>query len=196
MRRIISVFFILFSILSFSQTKFGIAAGINNSFLTEGVAQGFYIEPSIGVQFGVFCEVDITKSVHFRPKLMYSEQGDRYKTNNFGTSSQELSTIDYKLNYLNIPLDFKFGNKIYAVAGPQIGVLVGKKIEGSYFGTVQSELDFGINIGGGVQFNNLFVEVGAYQGLTTVFQYYYGSTGNLVKANNGCLKLALGYYFL
>jgi hypothetical protein len=190
-------FLLLFCMLSsaaFAQTRFGAVVGINNSFFTEGVAKGFLIEPSFGMQFGLFAEIKLNESIHFRPKLLYSQQGDRYRTN-VDNSSFELSNLDYKLSYINLPLDFKFGKKIYAVAGPQIGVLAGKQAEGVIVSPVQSDIDLGLNLGAGCTFNNLFIEAGIYQGFTTVFQYNYAPTGTLVNANNGAFKLSVGYYF-
>lgn len=194
MKQKIVLLFCILATAASAQTRFGAVAGINNSFFTEGIAKGFYIEPSFGMQFGVFAEIPLSNFIHFRPKLVYSQQGDRYRTNVYNYSG-ELNTIDYKLSYINLPLDFKFGKKVYAVAGPQIGILAGKQAEGIFRSPVQSDIDFGVNLAGGFAFNNLFVEAGLYQGFSTIFQYNYNATGTRVNANNGAFKLSVGYYF-
>lgn len=194
-KKILLLALLLVAVSSQSQIKFGAVVGANNSFFTEGVAQGFYIEPSVGLQVGAFAEIGLSKSIYFRPKLVYSEQGDRHKTDITDYSSIAINTLDYKLSYLNVPLDFKFGNKVYAVAGPQIGWVIADKRQNLFVSSVKSGFDVGANLGLGFKANRFFAEVGAYQGFITVYKYYYANTGNLVNVKNGCFKLSLGYYF-
>jgi len=184
----------LFTTACFSQ-KIGVIAGVNNSFYTAGIGKSYYIEPSFGLQLGAFIEIDISKTVHLRPKVVYSEQGDRHRTKIEDYSTQQLNTIDYKLTYINVPIDFKFGNKVYAIAGPQVGFLIDKKQQNLFQSSVNSNIDVGFNLGGGFKVNQFFAEVGAYQGFSTMFRYYSGPSGNLVDVKNAAFKLTFGYYF-
>ena len=195
MNKIIAFSIILFSTLSFSQNKIGVFSGINYSYFTEGVFKGVNAENSIGLQIGALYEMGLTKKVSFRPKLIFSQQGDRTKTEYNGFGDIETNELDYKLSYINVPLDFKFWNKIYLIAGPQIGFLVSQKAEGVYVGKVKSNTDIGFNLGTGFKIDKVFVEFGVYQGLTTLLNYQYESTGSIVDVKNGFAKFTLGYNF-
>lgn len=195
MNKIIVFSIILFSTTVFSQNKFGVFSGINYSYFTNGVFKDINAENSIGLQIGALYEMELTEKSSFRPKLIFSQQGDRTKTEYYGSGDIDLNELDYKLSYINIPLDFKFWNKIYLIAGPQIGFLVSQKAEGVYVGKVKSNTDIGFNLGTGFKIDNVFVEFGVYQGLTTLLNYQYESTGSIVDVKNGFAKFTLGYNF-
>ena len=188
---------ILFSIatLSFSQKKIGVFTGFNYSFFTDGFAGQISGEKSFGLQIGAVYDLALTDKVSFRPKLVFSQQGDRTRTsyNNYG--SIQLTELDYKLDYINIPLDIKFWNKIYVIAGPQVGFLINQKIEGRFIGKVKSNVEVGLNLGTGFTINDLFFEFGVYQGLGTLLNYNYQSTGSIIDVRNGLAKFTLGYNF-
>jgi hypothetical protein len=185
----------------FGQNKLGAFTGLNYSYFTDGVGGQVLAEESFGLQLGIVYEKEISPKVHFRPKLMFSQQGDRTKTpssDNFDpifTNTFEIDQIDKKLTYINIPLEFKFWNKIYLIAGPQLGFLINEKAMSSFNKDAKSDIDFGFNLGTGFTVNKLFFEVGIYQGLTTVYSYNYYATGNSVKANNGYARFTVGYMF-
>ena len=189
---------------SFAQNKFGAFAGVNYSYFTDGFGQ-VLAEESFGLQLGVVYEKQLSSSVAFRPKLIFSQQGDRTRTkanSNFNPDQEivvinpfEIDQIDTKLTYINIPLDFKFWNKIYVIAGPQIGFLINEKSFGDYKQKAKSNIDFGINLGTGFTINKLFFEVGIYQGLTSLYEYPYYYTGNNVRVQNGFAKFTVGFMF-
>lgn len=175
---------------TYSQDNFGVFTGVNYSYLTDGFAGKVYAENSFGLQLGVLYNLGLTDKISFRPKLSFSQQGDRTKTEQ--TSNFELNQIDYKLTYLNTSLDFKFWDQIYLLAGPQIGILIDHKHESSDLGEVKSNVDFGFNLGTGFKINDLFLEFGIYQGLSTILEYDY-ITGSKVKVKNGYAKFTIGY---
>lgn len=181
---------LLFCSLSYSQKNIGIFTGLNYSYFTDGFGGKIYAENSFGLQLGILYELEINEKISFRPKLSFSQQGDRTKTEQ--TSNFELNQIDYKLTYLNTSLDFKFWDKIYLITGPQIGVLVNQKPESTDLGKVKSNVDLGVNLGTGFKVNKLFFELGIYQGLSTLFEYDY-YTGSKVKVKNGYAKFTIGY---
>ncbi len=114
--------FLLFATLSYSQTKFGATLGMNTSRFTDefNTVNGSYINfSSTGFSIGAFAEFEISEKIKFYPKLIYNQIGDREK--DFGNVEErglDISTIDYKLDYLSIPLNFKFFNKPYLIIGP------------------------------------------------------------------------------
>jgi len=191
MKKIIlfSLTLLLFN-LTYSQKNIGVFTGVNYSYLTDGFGGKIYAENSFGLQLGVLYELEINEKIGFRPKLTFSQQGDRTKTEQ--TSNFELNQIDYKLTYLNTSLDFKFWDKIYLIAGPQIGVLINQKPESTDLGKIKSKVDLGINIGTGFKVNDLFFELGIYQGFTTLLEYDY-YTGSKTKVKNGFAKFTIGY---
>ena len=170
MRNTLLLFTLLLSTLSFSQNKFGVFTGINYSYFTDGFGGQIGGEESFGLQIGALYEIPLSQRVRFRPKIIFSQQGDRTKTPSDKNGVVQLNYLDYKLNYINIPLDFKFWDKIYLIAGPQLGILVSEKPEGIYVGPIQSNVDLGINLGTGFTINKIFVEFGVYQGLTSLLK--------------------------
>ena len=195
MKTIFTLTICLFTTLIFAQNKFGVFSGINYSYFTDGFAGQIGGEENIGLQIGAVYEISLNNKISFRPKIIFSQQGDRTKTEYKGYGSLELINIDYKLNYLNFPLDFKFGNKIYVIAGPQIGFLISEKYEEVFIGKVKSNVELGLNFGTGFKINKVFVEFGIYQGLGTVLNYQYQATGKIVDVRNGLAKFTLGYNF-
>ncbi len=201
MKKFIAIVTICCSLSTFSQDKLGAFTGFNYSYFTDGIAGQILAEESFGLQLGIVYEKELSPKVHFRPKLAFSQQGDRTKTKgviNFDPivgGDFELDQIDSKLTYLNIPLDFKFWNKIYVIAGPQLGFLIQEKQMGEFNQKAKSSVDFGFNLGAGFTVNKLFFEIGIYQGFTEVYQYNYFYTGNSVKAQNGYAKFTVGYMF-
>lgn len=188
-----NILFILIVLLfnqAYSQKNIGVFTGINYSYFTTEFGKGFYAEKSFGLQFGVLYELEIMEKINFRPKLFFSQQGDRTKTTQY--TNFTIDQVDYKLSYLNASLDIKFWDKIYLITGPQIGVLINQKHESLYLGKIKSNIDFGINLGVGFKVNNLFFELGLYQGLTKLLEY---DNINRPKTNviNGHAKLTVGY---
>ncbi len=181
----------LFCSLLYSQKNLGVFAGVNYSYFTDGFAKQINASNKFGLQFGVLYNVQLTNKISFRPKGIFSVQGDKVSET---TSPFDLNQVDYKLTYLNIPLDFKFGNKIYIIAGPQVGILLSQNKLSENSVTLKSKYDYGLNLGGGFQVNNLFFELGMYQGLMNLFSV--PSTTQEEDIRNGLLKFTVGYNYL
>lgn len=157
MKKLIFFAFILISTHSYSQIEYGIFGGINNSALSNGT-KSFNMHHEIGLHLGIVAEKELGNKLAFRPKLEYSQQGNR---------EFNISAVNYKLNYINLPLDFKFFNSPYILFGPQIGVLINKEFT-NYEGEPDS-FDYGFNLGFGIDIREFFIELGAYQGLNKLF---------------------------
>ena len=177
-----------------SQRKFGIIGGIDNPMFTQGILEQINFQTATGIQVGVFYEMELNKSIHFRPRLIYSQQGDRATEAIYSSYSSE-SDIDYRLNYINVPLDIKFWNKVYVIIGPQVGFLVSQKAEGPKFdGPAKSSVDFGANLALGVSFKQTFLELGVYQGLTPAIEVFIGSRNR--EYNNALIRFSIGWRIL
>ena len=193
MKRLIFIAILSFSISTFAQNKFGVFAGISNSTISDGFLEKFYLGGEIAFHIGGLYEFELTEKIDFRPKIVYSQQGDREK-NNYG--SIDVRSVDYKLSYLNIPLNFKFFNKPYLLIGPQIGFLISTEKQSEDFGEVKSGFDYGANFGIGCDFKNIFVELNLYQGINTLIKTEHVN-GFITSFNgtNTVIQLSLGYYF-
>lgn len=183
----------LYCCMAYSQPKFGVFTGVNYSYFTDGFAGQIGGENTIAIQLGALAEFELTPKTSFRPKLIYSQQGDRSKTSDNSEFSTELTDLDYQLDYLNIPLDFKFGKKFYLITGPQLGFLLQQKCSGVYVGTIPAEIELGLNVGTGFTIHRFFFEFGVFQGMSTLLNYTYEPTGAVVDVRNGLAKFTLGY---
>ena len=125
MKKIILIAILTISISSFSQNRFGAFAGVSNSTISDGFLGKFYLGKEMTFHIGGLYEFEITEKIAFRPKLTYSQQGDREKSD---YTYIDVRSVDYKLSYLNIPLNFKFFNKPYLLVGPQIGFLLSTRL--------------------------------------------------------------------
>jgi len=190
-KNLTTIFLLLLFTVSYSQNKFGAFAGLNYNYLTQGNYEAFLSESSVSLHVGVLYEMPLNESISFRPKLMYSTQGDRKKTDQ---SEFNLTAVDYKLSYINVPMDFKFWNKIYLIAGPQIGYLVNTEKMSDDYGDVESKIDFGINVGAGYSINKIFIELSAYKGFSKIVEYedQFNKQNSLT---NTLVRLSVGYYF-
>tara|TARA_R110002012_G_scaffold39867_25_gene110091 strand:- start:27009 stop:27593 length:585 start_codon:yes stop_codon:yes gene_type:complete len=179
--------FLLCSLL-YSQENLGVFAGLNYSYFTDGFAKQINASNKFGLQFGVLYNVQLINKISFRPKAIFSVQGDKESET---TAPFDLNQVDHKLTYLNFPLDFKFGNKIYIITGPQIGVLLSQNKLSQNSVTLISKYDYGLNFGAGFQVNKLFLEVGMYQGFMNLFSV--PSTPQQEDIRNGLFKFTVGY---
>ena len=149
---------------------------------------------SFGFHFGGVYEYKLNERFTFRPELILSFQGDREETDD---TYLDANAIDYKLTYLNIPLNLKFFTKPYVIVGPQVGFLLATEKGRKNFGKVKTNLDYGVNFGFGYNLNHsLFMEFSIYQGVATLIKieknWGYASE---THATNTLIQLSLGYYF-
>lgn len=193
MRKIFLILTLTVSLSAFSQNKFGVFAGVSNSTISDGFLGKFYLGSEMTFHIGGLYEFELTEKIAFRPKIVYSQQGDREKND---YTFIDVRSVDYKLSYLNIPLNFKFFNKPYLIIGPQIGFLLSTDKQSLDFGDVESNIDYGANLGFGYDFKNIFVEFNIYQGMNTLIETEsVNGFATGFDATNTVLQLSVGYYF-
>lgn len=193
MRKIFLILTLTVSLSVFSQNKFGVFAGVSNSTISDGFLGKFYLGSEMTFHIGGLYEFELTEKIAFRPKIVYSQQGDREKND---YTFIDVRSVDYKLSYLNIPLNFKFFNKPYLIIGPQIGFLLSTDKQSLDFGDVESNIDYGANLGFGYDFKNIFVEFNIYQGMNTLIETEsVNGFATGFDATNTVLQLSVGYYF-
>ena len=180
----------LFSINAYSQDKIGVFAGINGSSLSDGFLKSGYIgSNSFSFHIGGLYELSLTEKITFRPKLLFSQQGDREDFDD---------NIKYETSYLNIPLTFKFFKKPYLIAGPQVGFLINTKKKDLDFGDLKT-FDYGLDLGIGIDIKQFFVELNLYQGFNELIEVQYQQSNPFrdidIKATNTLIQLSVGYNF-
>ena len=181
---------LLFSFNVFSQNKIGIFTGINGSSLSDGFLKSGYLgSNSFSFHIGGLYEFRLTEKIVFRPKLLFSQQGDREDFDD---------NIKYETSYLNIPLNFKFFNKPYLLFGPQVGFLIDTKKKEIDFGDLKT-LDYGLNLGVGIDIKRIFIELNLYQGFNELIAVEYKQTNPFrdidINATNTVVQLSIGYNF-
>ena len=190
MKKIYAVILIFISTKAYSQNTFGVFGGLNLNLTNTGIYESIGSENYIGLHLGALYEYELTEKFSLRPKIVFSQQGDGTKTELYGVFLP--ISLDYKTTYLNLPIDLKYGNKFFVFTGPQIGLLINTKKDTADFGDLNSNIDFGLNLGAGYEFNKIFIEFGIYQGLTTIFDYERVD-GVETKLKNSLLRISIGY---
>lgn len=176
---------LILSISVYSQNKIGVLAGINASSFSDGFLKSSdFGSNSYSFHLGAVYELEITENTSFRPKLLFSKQGN--KEIPFGG-------INYETSYINIPFDFKFFNKPYILVGPQIGFLVNTEKREFDYGDLK-DLDYGLNLGIGYNLKDFFIEFNIYQGLNKLIEVQIDQVIDL-KATNTVIQFSFGYNF-
>ena len=141
---ILTVFIAVITVVTVNaQASYGLKAGVNFSSI-----RGDYTDDISGrTSFvgGFYAEIPMSEKVTFQPELVYSGQGAEI-------SSDEV----FKLDYINIPLMFKYyvKNGFNVQAGPQLGILLSAKAGDINTYDNMTKLDFGLNFGLGYKMDS------------------------------------------
>ncbi|PRP67580.1 porin family protein [Nonlabens agnitus] len=181
----------LVSMISNAQDKIGVFAGVSAVSLSDGLLERVGITSSNSFVFhaGVNYETVVTDKISFAPKLVYSQQGDR---------EDDIRGIQYSTSYINAPLNFKFFNQPYILAGPQIGFLIDTDKRDRDYGDLKT-LDYGLNLGVGCDIKDFFIELNLYQGFNELIDVQFEQRNPFrdidLQATNTLIQLSLGYHF-
>ena len=190
------IIILIFPILTFCQENFGFKIGANFSGYTEtNYFKGFSAEgKNFGINASVFYELKLSDKIAFVPELQYSVVGDKTATN-LNYSYVAIPNYNNKLTYLNVPLNFKFWNKIYVFGGPQISYLLNEEFldEVNYAVSFKKKTDNGCNVGVGFKIDKMFFELYVYQGLNNL--YTFKDQWTTSKLQNGYFVFNTGYKF-
>lgn len=104
-------------------TRFGIKAGANyTKFSGDNLGN---IEYKFGAVGGLAANIGLSESLSIQPELLYSMKGAELK-------DAPLNDYNFKLNYLELPILFRYtlndGKGPFVQAGPQIGYLLNSKL--------------------------------------------------------------------
>ncbi len=168
-----------FSFQSFAQT-FGVKAGLNMS-NTSKIYDDDDSKMLMGFHVGATAEIEVADAFSVETGLILSTKGEKNDYENAAGKDVTVKTVPM---YLEIPINGKYGidlggKKLYFAAGPYLAFGIG----GKYKSDGESEkidwgndeekddmkrLDFGLNIGAGVEFGAIGIGVQYGLGLTSV----------------------------
>ncbi len=210
-KSLLMIAFISIGYQGFSQSV-GIKGGLNLSNMLWKDKYHTYSEESEikpGFHIGVVAEFPLSYYTKFEPGLMYSTKGTKEEEIFVGYTLE--SSI--QLNYLDIPLNFKVGQdfrgtKVFALAGPYIGMGLSGKMEiknkttkREYSEDVEWDaeetegnfrrLDFGFGLGGGFELRDFGLQFYYALGLANISSY----TENETRRANRNFQMSAFYFF-
>jgi len=217
MRLLVAVIAITLATESFAQ-NFGIKAGLNLSNMiakddNDDYSEDLKLNP--GFHFGPIIEFPINDMFSFETGLLASTKG--YRVSEEETYMGQTAKFEGKINliYADIPLTAKVtfplgGAKIYGAFGPYVGVgITGKtKAEMTVNGETETEeeaiewgsdeeesdlkrLDYGLNIGLGLDINSFLIGASYGLGLANVSPY----TEDGYTTSHRVIGVSIGYKF-
>ncbi|SHG85478.1 porin family protein [Flavobacterium defluvii] len=178
-----------FGFANAQQTRFGVKGGLNiTNFSGDNDSNAL-----IGFQVGGFAEIKVIERLSIQPELLFSAQGASFDA--IGNNND----IDYRLNYINIPVLAKFYiTKQFSVeGGPQLGFLVSAKRDGNDVKDAYKSTDLGFNFGAGYNFtDNFSVGIRYTVGLSNVRDYDTDNIDDYIDSpKNSVLALTAAYRF-
>jgi hypothetical protein len=152
-----------------------------------------------GYDLGAFAEFPVNENFSFETGIQFTSKG--MKANDADTD------LKLELSYIDIPLTAKIafklaGIKAYGAFGPYVGYGIGGQIYIDGLGTKvkwgsngESDnlkpLDYGLNIGAGIEINALQIGLSYGYGLANINP----TSDNGAKASNRALGISVGYRF-
>ena len=208
---LVIVFSIVFAFSAKAQT-FTAKAGFNLADLKE---KGGFFSPDYdmkpGFHVGLAAEFPINKFLSIEPALIYNSKGARLEETISGINV----SADLNLQYLDIPVNLKVhqqmegGLKIFATAGPYLGIGLAGKAKAKASGQGSSGSDeqkvswgtsseddykrpeFGATFGAGVEIKMVQVGISYDLGLSNIA----ANRDNGYSVKNRVLKFSVGYRF-
>lgn len=135
------VSFMMIGAANAQSVNFGIKAGLNVFTINDDGDNDY--SSRTGFHAGLLAHIHLDKQWALQPELVYSQQGAK------------LSDATLKLDYLNVPVmvQYMFDNGFRLQAGPQVGFLLGGKVEeDGEEADVKDQIkgaDFGVGVGAG-----------------------------------------------
>ena len=187
---------------SFAQVKYGVKAGLNLANINEKSSFGSDNDgktSKIGFHFGGTAEFPASEAVSVQTGLLFSSKG--YKVSYQGSSGS------MNVNYLEIPINTIYkieigSSKLCLSAGPYLGYAVSANAKsgdaevdvkiGSGDEDTYKALDYGLNIGAGVELNDK-ITIGLQYGIGLANISSYTDFG--YSSKNNVFGISVGYMF-
>ena len=172
----------------------GVKGGVNIANQeVKGDAGGPSLDPRYGMVAGGFVALPLLPWVGLQAEGLYGRKGSKLDFQ--GVSS----SID--LDYVEIPVLVKvrFARRYYAAGGPSMAFAVRAKTRTSFAGSAQeldvmdfiNRFDFGVAMGGGVEFGRLVVDGRYTLGLTDIDK----DKTDTVTTKNRVISVTAGFRF-
>jgi len=157
MKKLFFLPLIVISTSLFAQTfQVGLKGGVNVSNFTGTTFENVDNKALLGFHGGAFLSLLFGDHVALQPEALFSTQGARVSTIN--------GNEDYKVNYLNIPVNvkYRFNGGFYLEAGPQVGFRLSENVPNQSTENFAKNLDFAVNAGLGYHGKSGFGVGGRY----------------------------------
>lgn len=170
MKKTAFMFLLMLALGTFTnQTKaqninFGVRGQLNFSKIINSGGSG----EQTGMMFGVYMNMPVYNNmVFFEPEVLYSRKGFEYDGNN------------YRIDYIEVPLTLRahFVNPTgilpYLLFGPYVAFKINTDFPGvqsPYSKSKTRRTDFGISVGGGLNFGRMSIGIRYDAGLTNIFK--------------------------
>jgi len=175
-------------------TEFGVTLGLNTSYVSA--YDGESTDATEGLNVGVAGDFYFSNRWSLKVKALYDQKG---WGNGFITDDQgnELDGVDFKLNYITIPVlaNWHFGmhRNWYLDFGPYVGILTSAKAGGYDVKDSFATTDVGFRVDLGVKFPisdraKFFIEIGGQGGGTNVFK-----DGSTVQNETSSLNVGVNF---
>ena len=194
MKKTILLFVLAFGLSQLSHAQFGIKAGVNYNnngdatFSTTGndVIRG--AEGRSGYHVGILYEIGLPAGFYLRPEIVYTQVQSEYLYQNAKT--------DYEFQKLDVPV--LLGKEIFGFArafiGPSFQYIIQDDFE---FSNVSSDdfdkFSLGMQLGFGVEFGNLGLDVRWERGLTESEARFVDNNTN-INIDNRTNQIIFGAY--
>ena len=158
-------------------------------------------------QAGLFMEYRFTDKISIAPEAVFAAQGGKFEM----TFEGDVKKYTYNLNYINIPVMFKYYiiPALSVDLGPQLGVNVYSKVTSKIKGSGSAEsknttdnkdntktIDVGVGLGFTYNITeDVFVQGRYTLGLTKAFNYGDAYGLDYKNRKNGNAQIAIGYRF-
>jgi hypothetical protein len=159
-----------------AQVKFGPKAGLNLSTMKLSY-MGVSIDPTmlVGFHAGLLSEITLSGNLCLQPAILYSTKGSK-----FSVMSEELQISPSFIEIpVNIVYKFDLGSvKLFLNVGPYGAYGIGGKADSGgesediVFGSEETDdmkpMDFGLNVGAGVEISNIIISANYGLGLANL----------------------------
>ncbi len=175
--------------------KFGIKGGVNLSLF------GNDIKSKVGFQAGIFSTIQLADKWYVQPEALYVEQSVKREDFSVGLITFDEASVKIASIYIPVVVKYYPVKQLYIESGPQVGFVLASKAKADYEGANYEfdakdqlkEVDFGLNIGSGYDFNKQFsLGIRYYVGITKM------ANSDYVKDfynRNSILSLSAAYSF-
>jgi hypothetical protein len=186
-----------------AQVMFGPKAGMNLSTMTLK-SSGISLDPKmvVGFHVGVISEIGLAENLKLQPGVLFTTKGSKYELT-FLDQTYEFSIVPGSIEVpVNVLYSFGTGTvKLNLFAGPYFALgITGKSksagtTEDISFGSSADDdmkpFDFGLNIGAGVNINNILISAQYGIGLANLAP----DTSNDTEMKNKVIGISVGYLF-